>query len=358
MKEKIRELFESVSMDAALFRSFPNAMDPNFAYFSGLSQKHYNSNLLLLTPGKKPVVFCGPLEFEDARKNKNIRAVLLDKKNAEKTLKQKIKGKTIGINLEYYPHSNWIALKQKLEPKKIVDIEKTVGNVRAEKTKAEVGKIKKACTIAQKLLHQIPDWFKKDLRETELEQQLHIKAIEYGIEELAFPTIVASGKNAAVPHHVTNSSKIKNNRFLLVDFGVKYQNYCSDLSRTFFVGKPTAEQEWAYWVVWETRQKAFEMLAPGIKAEQPFQTADQLLQTAFQQPLMHALGHGLGIKEHDFPTRMGPNETWKLKENQVLTIEPGVYKKNKFGIRIEDDVRITKNGAEWLSKAPSELVRL
>ncbi|MFH0954497.1 MAG: Xaa-Pro peptidase family protein [Candidatus Micrarchaeota archaeon] len=358
MRSKIRELFDKTGIDIALIRSFPNASDPNFAYFSGLSQKHYNENLMLLERGKKPLVFCSPLEFDSAKKNRQIRAVLLKtRKLFETTVQKKIRRKKAGINFEYYPNLN-LKMLRKFKPKKIINIGKALAELRETKTPSELSKIKKACQITEKTLSQIPKIVKIGMTEEKLAFELEILSRKLGAEELAFPTIVAFGKNAATPHHESGPTKIQKGNFLLVDFGVKYQNYCSDVSRTFFVGKPTAKQNWAYWVVRQAQQKAFQTILPEKKAVEPFTIADRLLFSQFKQHLPHALGHGLGIKEHDYPARMGPNENWKFKAGQVLTLEPGIYLKNRFGIRIEDDVLVTKTKCHWLTKSPAKLVQI
>lgn len=359
MQSKIGELFGNAKIDVALIRSFPNAMDPNFAYFSGLSQKHYNGNLMILEKGKKPLVICSPLEFESAKKNKQIRAVQLKTRKAfDVIVKKKIKNKIVGINFEYYPIENFKALKKSLKPKKIVDIGKFLGEIRAIKTKDELKKIKKACEITEKVLHQVPKIVKIGMTENELAFELEVLAKKMGAEELAFPTIVAFGKNAATPHHVSGGTAIRKGNFLLIDFGLKFQNYCSDVSRTFFVGKPSEEQQWLYWQVWQSQQLAFKALAPQKKAVTPFEICDTFLFNAFKEHLPHALGHGLGVKEHDYPSRMGPGENWLFQENQVLTLEPGLYIKNRLGIRIEDDVMVTKIGCKWLTKAPAKLISI
>lgn len=354
----MEQLFSQTGADVVLIRSFPNALDPNFAFFSGFSQLHYNSNLLLLEKTKKPTVFCSPLEFESAKKNTAVHAVLVTKKNLDNLLAKKIRNKTVGINFEFYPHQSWLSLKQKLKPKKIVDVGNVLAELRAQKTEKEIDKIKKACHASEAVLKMVPEIVNTGMTEKELAQKLHVLTLEQGCEELAFPTIVAYGKNAAIPHHVADKTKIQKNNFLLVDFGVKFENYCSDLSRTFFVGRPSQEQQWAYWKVWHAQQQAFEQVRPQVQARVPFGVADKILFLAFKQRLPHALGHGLGIKEHDFPSRLGPEEKWLLRPNQVLTLEPGVYMKRRFGIRIEDDIVVTQNGAEWLSKAPNELMRI
>lgn len=358
MHPGISELFSKTRVDLVLLRSFPNALDPNFAYFSGLSQRHYNSNLLVLQKAKKPLVFCSPLEAASARQHKSIHVVELKTKKAFDTFtKHKIKDKTIGINFEYYPQSSFRAL-QKLKPKKIVNIDNTLCELRAIKTKTEIKHIQKAVRVSEQILDSVPDLFSRNMTEKKLAQELHIQTIQSEADELAFPTIVASGANAAVPHHVCSNQKIGNNRFLLVDFGVKWNNYCADLSRTFFVGNATEQDRWAYWVVWTAQQRAFNKIKPDSLASEPFHAADHILFNAFGIHLPHALGHGLGIKEHDFPTRMAPNELWPIAPNHVLTIEPGVYFPRRFGIRIEDDVVVTKKGARWLSKAPKKLIEI
>ncbi|MBU0635919.1 Xaa-Pro peptidase family protein [Candidatus Micrarchaeota archaeon] len=359
MRHKIRQLFEKNGLDAIIIRSFPHTTDPNFAYFAGLSTHIFHNNWLIIEKNKKPLLLCSTLEQVSQKDKKRLRVVTVSSNDAvTRILEKKIKNKKIGIPLAFYPYSSLIKLKRVLKPKRIVDVAKAIGKIRSTKTKEEIKKIKTACNITEEILAKVPDMVRVGRTEKDISIELLYEARKGGAEKLAFPTIVAFGKNAAIPHHQTSLTKIRKGNYLLVDFGVKFAHYSSDISRTFFVGKPTEEQEWNYWLVHFAKQKAFQAIQPGVPAKKVFQIANKILKKGFGKPLPHALGHGLGIEEHDWPQRIGPAEEWKFEPNQVFALEPAIYVKNKFGIRIEDDCLVTKTEAKWLSKAPKELVRI
>lgn len=359
MQGKIRELFEKLNVDIILVRSFPHTTDPNFTYFSGLSTHTFHSNWLLLEKNKKPLVLCSPLERVEKEDLKRVRSITVrSEKQVREFFRKKVHNKKIALDFSFYPHSSFLKLKAILKPKKIVDMTKEVGEARSTKTKEEMQKLQTACKLTRETLERVPDFAKPGKTEKQLALELEFDARKNGAEKLAFQTIVAFGKNGAIPHHSTGKTRIQKGNYLLVDFGIKYKHYSSDLSRTFFVGKPGEEHQWNYWVVWYAQQQAFRQIKPGVEAPIAFQVADQILKKGFGQNLQHALGHGLGIEEHDWPQRIAPREAWRFEANQVLTLEPAVYFKNRFGIRIEDDIVVTKNGSRWLSKAPKELVEI
>jgi Xaa-Pro aminopeptidase len=359
MQEKIRELFEKLGVDIILVRSFPHTTDPNFTYFSGLSTNDFHSNWLLLEKNKKPLVLCSSLEKVEKADSKRVRSQTIhSEKQVRELLQKKVKNKRIGLDYSFYPHSSFLKLKGILKPKKIVDITKEVGEARETKTKEEIRNIQNACRITEETLERVPDFVKPGKTEEQVALELEFDARKNGGEKLAFPTIVGFGKNAVVPHHSTGKTRIQKGNYLLVDFGIKYRHYSADISRTFFVGRPSEEQQWNYWVVWYSQELAFQQIRPGREAFQPFRAANEFLKKSFGQSLPHALGHGLGIEEHDWPQRMAPNENWRFKPEMVLTIEPAVYLKNRFGIRLEDDVRVTRTGCQWFSRAPAELVEI
>ena len=144
---------------------------------------------------------------------------------------------------------------------------------------------------------------------------------------------------------------------MLIDFGAKYHNYCSDLTRTFFVGRAGEKEKELYSKVFEAQKMAEEKITEGAKASEIFNEINSFLKRECGQELQHGLGHGLGLEVHDFPGGFTSVSKDILKENMVLTVEPGIYK--KFGgIRIEDDILVLKKGCKKLSNASSELIEL
>jgi Xaa-Pro aminopeptidase len=163
--------------------------------------------------------------------------------------------------------------------------------------------------------------------------------------ELAFNPIVASGKNSSLPHYNAENIKLRKG-FCVIDFGVKYKSYCSDITRTFYIGKPTKKEIEEYEKVLFVQEKCIKMIKQGTKAEKPYLFAKKELKN-----MIHGLGHGVGVEIHESPNLLEGSKDILLK-NMVFTIEPGNY--NKYGIRIEDTV-LLKSKAEILTRIDKKL---
>lgn len=224
----------------------------------------------------------------------------------------------------------------KIKHKSLFRIKEIDINIRDVKSKKEIIFIKKACEYADECFNLIWMNIKKNKykKEQEIEQEIILYAAKNNLE-LSFKPIVASGKNSSIPHH-DNSSKLTKG-FLVIDLGFKYKGYCSDATRTFYLGKPSKKEKELYQLVLDAQEKIISDIFPGIQ-EQTLKNNIQEYLKEESKYFIHSLGHGLGIEVHEYPI-IGKTNT-KLKENQVITIEPGVYKKQ--GIRIEDVVVVAK----------------
>jgi Xaa-Pro dipeptidase len=355
MQKKIAELFENTKADAVLLRNSDSAPEQNFFYFSKLPFGHYSGSLLLLKPEQEPVLIANCLE------NKKIAWLKTrqfdSKKKFEAILKKELSGKKkIGLNFDSCPKNAFLRLKKILRGKKFVDISKALGKTRETKTKEEIKKIGIAVKISEDAIKELPVFFSKGMTEKQLGFKLDCFLREHGDAELAFPTIVAFGKNSAVPHHITGDTKIKNG-LLLVDFGAKNRNYCAELTRMFCIGKATLKQCELYEKVFASKKIAESLCRPNANCGQIFEKTRKFIKQKTGSSLVHGLGHGLGLQAHDFPYGFGEKSKGILKEGMVLTLEPAIY--GKFGgIRIEDDILITKNGCKLLSNAPKELAEI
>lgn len=355
MQKKISEFFSRSKADAVLLRNIAAAPEQNFFYFSGLPFGHYSGSFLALRPGMAPVLIANCLENTGIPGLKARR--FSSKARLESILKNEFSGaKKIGINFESYQKNAFSRAKKILRGKKFADISQALGKVRETKTNKEISRIRKAARISEKAAQKIPDFIKKGMTENQLRFRLDCLLREEGDDDLAFSTIVASGRNSSVPHHVPGSSKIGRG-ILLVDFGAKYKNYCSDITRMFCIGKASESQKGLYKKIFEAKKFAAGMCRPGVKCADVFEETAGFIKKETGLGLIHGLGHGLGLEAHDFPHGFLEKSKDTLKEGMVLTLEPAVYTK-QFGIRIEDDILITGNGCRLLSSAPEELVEL
>ncbi len=213
--------------------------------------------------------------------------------------------------------------------------------------------IKKGCKITDKIFSLIIKNIKKKETKTELDVKNFIKnkVKEFNCK-LAFKPIVAIGKNAAEVHHQANKTKLKKG-FLVIDLGVKYKKYCSDMTRTIYLGKPSKKEKRLYDLVLEAQLTAFNHVLPGVYAADIDLIARAALWKYYKH-FIHGTGHGVGKKIHQAPN-LKPRGRLKLKKNTAITIEPGLYFKNKLGIRIEDTI-LVKDKPIQLTKTTKRLI--
>lgn len=170
---------------------------------------------------------------------------------------------------------------------------------------------------------------------------------------VSFPPIIACAANAAEPHHQTNLTKLTRG-FCVIDLGLKIDGYCSDLSRTIFIGEPSSEEKEIYELVKTAQADSVNHVKSGIKASEIDLVCRQIL-GKWQKNFIHGLGHGVGTAVHEWPSISTTSQAI-LEANMIITIEPGVYISGEFGIRIEDDVLVTENGSEVLNRTSKELI--
>ncbi len=225
----------------------------------------------------------------------------------------------------------------------VFDCSKSLELFRAEKTAEEIESIERACEITQKAYHTAIKTVKKGMTEIELRDTLDALSLSFGAEEIAFETIVAFGKNSAVPHHQTGNTVLEDNMPILVDMGCKINGYCSDLTRTAFFGTPDQEFLSVYDAVYNANILAEDKILSGMSLLSADKIArDYLTKKGYGEFFTHSLGHGVGLEIHEYPT-LSPKGVGELKDNTVFTVEPGVYLDYKFGVRVEDTV-VLSNG--------------
>lgn len=222
------------------------------------------------------------------------------------------------------------------------------------KTKEEIEKLKNASMLTDKGFEYICKIIKPGMTEKEIAKKLDDYMFSLGATGLAFDTIVGSGENSAQIHSTPSDRVIKDKDIILLDFGYVVDGYCSDMSRTIFVGAISEKQKEFYDLVYETQMNAIKNIKVGMTAKE----ADMLGRKFILDKGLdyaHALGHGIGTEVHE-ELVLSPKRDTILEENMVFTIEPGIYLENEFGIRIEDVVLLTQNGVVTLSNAPKEII--
>ncbi|MDP3731536.1 MAG: Xaa-Pro peptidase family protein [Candidatus Omnitrophota bacterium] len=258
--------------------------------------------------------------------------------------------KRIGFEERYLSFASHKKLKEKLN--KRGDLVPTCGLVeglRQIKTAEELEKIKKAIQITIKAFEFIKDFISPGKKETDVAGELE-RFIRYnGARTSAFGIVVASGPNSSFPHHLTSQRKIGKNEPVLVDMGVDYLGYKSDLTRVFFLGKINAAVKKIYTIVSQAQEKAIKEIKPAVHKNKIDTAARQyIIQKGYGGFFGHSLGHGIGLEVHEEP-RISRKAEGILKPGMIFTVEPAIYLPDKFGIRLEDMVLVTEKGCKVLS---------
>jgi len=222
-----------------------------------------------------------------------------------------------------------------------------VEQVRTIKDTGEIAAIGTAAQIAGKALKQTRRYIRPGVTENELAGALDFQIRKLGGRS-SFETIVAFGSNASRPHHQPGKRKLKKNDTILIDFGVRFKNYCCDLTRCFVIGRPSAFYKKVSDAVQEAQTAAIKTVKPGAEIQKVDAAAREVIRKYDLPVYGHGTGHGLGLEVHEEPV-ISHDSKGKLQEGMVFTIEPGVYIPGKLGVRIEDDVLVTENGYRILT---------
>ncbi len=227
------------------------------------------------------------------------------------------------------------------------------------KSNEELEYIRKSGVMALEALDKVLPMIKPGVTEREIAVELDYQAALLGSEGIPFDTIVVSGPRCALIHGQPSDRKLKKGDVIIVDWGCKYKGFTSDLTRTLVLGKPTKEQKQLYKIIQNAKDKATESVLPGMNGKTLDGIARNIIKKeGFGEYFQHSLGHGVGLMVHEFPIITFRKDDQIIPENVVLAIEPGIYLPDKFGIRIEDEIQVTKNGGKPLTIAPDDLISL
>ena len=263
---------------------------------------------------------------------------------------QELKIRTLGFEEQYTTYALYAKLRLLLASRtRLVPLQGVIEQYRQVKTPGELKKMKIACAItveAFKYAQKIIAPGKKELEvAAELERFIRLK----GARAASFDIIIASGPNSSFPHHLTSERKLRANEPVLIDMGVDYLGYKSDLTRVLFLGKITPLVHKIYQIALHAQQEAIRQIKPGVSAKAVDSFAREIITgRGYGQCFGHNLGHGVGLEVHEAP-RISPKEERPIAPGMIFTVEPGIYLPGKFGVRIEDMVLCTKKGVEVLS---------
>jgi len=239
---------------------------------------------------------------------------------------------------------------------RLSDAPPIVERFRMVKDADELGNIRAAVRLGATLFDRALEILRPGIRETEVAAEMEYSARRAGAEVMSFPTIIASGIRSALPHGRATGQPIAGGGFVVCDFGVILAGYCSDQTRTVWMGAAPKEARHAYESVREAQQAAIAEVRPGISAGEVDAAARKVLRRAgLGRYFTHSTGHGVGLEIHESP-RIADGQKEILKPGMVITIEPGVYFPGKWGVRIEDMVAVSENGCEVLTPTSKDFL--
>lgn len=274
-----------------------------------------------------------------------------------KDILEKENVKQLGFEEENITYKEAADIEEKLREIEFIPTTDIVEELREVKDNDEVLSIRKACQLSDKAFDYILKEIKPNMTELEVKIKLENFIRSQG-GNLSFESIVAFGKNAAIPHHLSSDSRLQKSEIILMDFGAKVDGYCSDMTRTVFLGEPNEEFRNMYNTTKEAQEVALDYLKThmneGFETKKAHLLANNHLKVKGYNPIPHGLGHGVGLQVHEMPS-LSPYSDQGLKPGMIVTVEPGVYIPGTGGVRIEDMVLITTDGIELLTKSPKGL---
>ena len=348
MNARLRKLFSSfrrAEIDALFVSSSPNA-----TYLSGFKGV---DSWIFVSPAGLYFITDSRYSEQAADEAKGFKIILRDEQSVSEIvagLVRKHKIKALGFESQIVTHSFYMGIVKQIGIRRLKAMSGLVESLRELKDDFEVGQIKKSVAIAVKGYHYVRQTAKPGMREREVQARLEYYTKSLGSERPAFDIIIAAGPRSSMPHCQTNQTLIRNNQVLLVDMGVVYQGYHSDLTRPLFLGKMSTLYKKIYRIVWEAQRLGIKKAGPGVPASE----VDAACRVAIKKSgygkfFRHGAGHGVGLEIHEAPTVSARSKSI-LKPGMVITVEPGIYLPGKFGVRIEDMVLITKKGHEVLTR--------
>ena len=350
--QNLRNKIKSNKLDAFLITDLTNVR-----YITGFS----GSNGLAVVTKQNVYLYTDFRYGEQVRKEVSGCKVFIAKSSLYEELfltKTLSKIKTIGFEGLDVPFTTALKIKKLFSPVKFLPFDNFIEDIAVQKDESEIKATRKAVEISDKVFLEMLSFIQPGMTELDIAAELSYRMKKHGAESDSFDTIVASGINSSMPHAKVTSRKIKNNEPLLMDFGASLMGYRSDMTRTVFFGKPSGEFLKIYEIVLEAQKLAIENVKASLScADLDGLARDYITAKGYGKLFGHGLGHGVGLKIHLKP-KLSYLSQDVLSENMIITIEPGIYLPGKFGVRIEDNLVVKKNGFENLTKSPKELIIL
>jgi len=355
--KRIRRLMDEEDIDIVMITS-----EPNMLYFSGYSAISLERLITLLIHGGKDKVSLIVPKLEEKRAEENCKLrdfELISYSDSEnpidilESILSRSKQVTVGVE-ETIQFKYVYPLMRRLENIKYSPVDGLLYSLRIVKDTVEVEILKKAAEINNQVLLEAIKNVREGISEKKLMTYIRNYALEMGADEVPF-ALVQSGGNSALPHQEPTDRVFGKGDIVVLDIGVRYQGYYSDLTRTVVCGSPSREQVDIFNIVLNAQQNALDTIKEDVRAEDVDLAARKTIESSgYGEYFIHRTGHGIGLEVHEPPFIKTGNKDF-LKSGMVFTVEPGIYLPNQFGIRIEDNIIVTIEGYINLAKLPKSI---
>lgn len=352
MLNKVRQKLKEAGIDALL------SYDPlNQRYLTGFS---FTDGAVLITKEKAYLVT--DFRYIEAASNvisEEIEALIPSDRNAffeEVFTSQGIK--TVGFEGGFLPYGDYKRHVERFDKVEFVDANGIVESVRQIKTEKEIALMQKAQDIADGAFTHILGMINPSMTEIDVASELEYYMRRAGAEAFSFETIAVSGDASALPHGVPRNVKLKRG-FLTMDFGAKYEGYCSDMTRTIVIGKADEEMKKLYNTVLRAQLAALDFIREGVDCKETDRVARDIIDSypEYKGKFGHSLGHSIGLFVHESPA-FSPRSDHKTRCGEIYSVEPGIYLAGKYGCRIEDMVAIREDGVYNFTHSTKELIEI
>ena len=350
-RDKLRSLLRKQKLDALLVTNFTNV-----SYLTGFTG---DDSYLLVTPKQAIVLsderYTTQLEEECPDVELEIRGPGKKMLTSIGKVVSALKLKLIGFEANSMTIALHAALADLLSKRELVSTTGWVEELRMVKDRDEIERTRVACDMARRAFEVVRATLTPEMTELQVAADLEYQARRFGGKCMSFPSIVAVGPRAALPHANPTTQRLGADDFLLIDWGVNEGLYMSDLTRILVTGKISPKLRKIYNIVLKAQLAGIKAVRPGVTCESVDRAArDVIVKAGYGKRFGHGLGHGTGLEIHEAPRLAGGQDT-VLKPGMIVTVEPGIYLPGWGGVRIEDDVLVTRSGHEVLTSVPKDL---
>jgi len=366
MKARIQKIFRGLDPkpDAVLLA---NAVDPHldqsFFYVFDVPAGLFEGSVAIAHADGELDVVSSPLEAETAqvaaKADPHVRVHVVDRTESDPAIKKLLQGVgQVGLNYRELTHEWFLRLDKLMNGTKWVDASNAIRNARVTKESGEIERLRRAAEIGSQVGREIPSLLKSGMTELELSAQMEYRMNQLGANGRSFATIVAFGPHSAEPHYQPGEARLRPGQSIVCDFGALHRRYASDITRSFHFGPRDDEMKKVHETVEAAQNAALAAIRPGVPAKEVHLAAAAVIDASpWKGRLTHGVGHSIGLAVHD-GWGYGPKVEDPIEEGMAFTVEPGIYLPGKGGVRIEDDIVVTKSGYEFLTTAPRSYVEV